>query len=206
MAYAAVDLSEDFQPPGFHDFLDKQQFRQQDSQFISLAGSAGHLFLTTRAALLAGVPLRVHCLVIIDELTYVQIPIKTLCFGRWLGNEVGAAGYALQGTQRHCRVRTACCRVRSGLLELPGTHRLLQGTHCRVRTPGYAPLAAGYAPLAAGYAPVHLGRRVQAGGASGRLPRRLAGRESIFKFSHSKSRKKFQNLDLEPNSTRNPLH
>ena len=121
VAYAAVDLSEDFQPPGFHDFLDKQQFRQQDSQFISLAGSAGHLFLTTRAALLAGVPLRVHCLVIIDELTYVQIPIKTLCFGRWLGNEVGAAGYALQGTQRHCRVRTACCRVRSHLLELRGT-------------------------------------------------------------------------------------
>jgi hypothetical protein len=144
VAYAAVDLSEDFQPPGFHDFLDKQQFRQQDSQFISLAGSAGHLFLTTRAALLAGVPLRVHCLVIIDELTYVQIPIKTLCFGRWLGNEVGAAGYALQGTQRHCRVRNGTagyaplaagyaaiclsCRVRTTGYALQGTHRLLQGT------------------------------------------------------------------------------
>jgi len=31
------------------------------------------------------------------------------------------------------------------------------------------------------------------------------GRESIFKFSHTKLRKKFQNLDLEPDSTRKPL-
>ena len=31
------------------------------------------------------------------------------------------------------------------------------------------------------------------------------GRESIFKFCHSKSRQNFQNLDLEPDSTRKPL-
>src|SRR6478735_2118003 len=34
----------------------------------------------------------------------------------------------------------------------------------------------------------------------------IFGRESIFKFSHTKSRKKFQNLDLGPGSTRKPLH
>jgi hypothetical protein len=32
------------------------------------------------------------------------------------------------------------------------------------------------------------------------------GRESIFKFSHTKSWKKFQNLDLGPDSTRKSLH
>jgi len=37
--------------------------------------------------------------------------------------------------------------------------------------------------------------------ALGGLSLRLFGRESIFKFSHTKSRKKFQNLDLEPDST-----
>ena len=41
--------------------------------------------------------------------------------------------------------------------------------------------------------------------ASGRLRFPLLGRESIFKFSHTKSRKKFQNLDLEPDSTRKSL-
>ena len=34
----------------------------------------------------------------------------------------------------------------------------------------------------------------------------IFGRESIFKFSHTKSRKKFQNLDLGPGSTRKSLH
>ena len=50
-----------------------------------------------------------------------------------------------------------------------------------------------------------LGCRVHAGKAPGRRPRLLAGRESIFEFSHNESRKKFQNLDLEPDSTRQPL-
>jgi len=36
--------------------------------------------------------------------------------------------------------------------------------------------------------------------------RAVLGRESIFKFCHSKSRKKFQNLDLGPDSTRKSLH
>jgi hypothetical protein len=35
---------------------------------------------------------------------------------------------------------------------------------------------------------------------------RFAGRESIFKFCHSKSRQKFQNLDPGPDSTRKSLH
>ena len=34
----------------------------------------------------------------------------------------------------------------------------------------------------------------------------ICGRESIFKFSHTKSRKKFQNLDLGPGTTRKSLH
>ena len=114
----------------------------------------------------------------------------------------------------HCRVRTGCCRVRTAGYAVQGTHRLLQGTHCRVRSAGYAPVAAGYAlpgtrcrvrTVTAGYAPVYLGCRVHAGGASGRPLRRLPSRESIFKFCHGKLRKKFQNLDLEPDSTRNSL-
>ena len=34
----------------------------------------------------------------------------------------------------------------------------------------------------------------------------FGGRESIFKFSHTKLRKKFQNPDLHPDSTRESLH
>ena len=64
---------------------------------------------------------------------------------------------------------------------------------------------------AAGHLSRHLSRHHTTAGtwllpvALGGSSLRLFGRESIFKFSHTKPRKKFQNLDLEPDSTSKSL-
>ena len=132
--------------------------------------------------------------------------------------------YVLPGTQaagyapKSCRVRTAgyvpsveSCRVRTQ--GLPGTQEL-PGTQPGLDAAGYAPpsrglgfpgQAAGPERAAQGVseAPVGwVGPRGPAGGGPGTF----GIRESIFKFSHTKSRQKFQNLDPGPDFTRKSLH
>jgi len=75
--------------------------------------------------------------------------------------------------------------------------------HPSVRAPWGS--AWGGCPAAAGRLSRPGSRRLGALVASGRLRFPLVGRESIFKISHTKLRKKFQNLDLEPDSTRKSL-
>jgi hypothetical protein len=108
-----------------------------------------------------------------------------------------------QGTHPGCRVRFEP-----------------QGTQCGSRTAGYArrgrvvgvrqggSQTAGYAARFPGCrVRTHpLDRRVRRGGLPGAVGGASSGRESIFKFPHSKTRKKFQNLDLDPGSTRKSLH
>ena len=127
---------------------------------------------------------------------------------------MGAAGYA-------------SCRVRTWGWVLPGT-RCRVRKHCRVRTrgwelPGTQPGlgAAGYAPRSRGFGfpeqaagPDWAAQGVSEGpvgwvrpwGPVGGGPGTFGIRESIFKFSHTKSRQKFQNLDPGPDSTRKSLH
>jgi len=115
---------------------------------------------------------------------------------------VRAAGYASR--VGCCRVRKSC-RVRSQGWVLPGTH---------LRAAGYAPRSRGFGFPEQAAGPDWAAQGVSEGPVGWVRPWRPVGggpgtfgiRESIFKFSHTKSRQKFQNLDPGPDSTRKSLH
>ena len=129
---------------------------------------------------------------------------------------MGTAGYALPGTQAlpgtHLGLgaagyaaRVGCCRVRSQGWVLPGTHLRAAGYAPRSRGFGFPEQAAGPDWAAQGVSEGPVGW-VRPWGPVGGDPGTFGIRESIFKFSHTKSRQKFQNLDPGPDSTRKSLH